>query len=151
MEPPYRPLHDYSPSDIDGIIDMNLSFTAHLTVSVLPLFYRHQKPALIINIGSMAEIGLPWICMYSGPKAGLISWSTALSREMKMEGKHVEVLGIVPGTLTNVSFRKRSPNFAEPDAKAFARSSLRKVGCGVNVVHGWWVHAMTGAVMQVLP
>lgn len=43
MKPPYRPLYDYSLSDIDGIIDMNLGFTVHITASVLPLYYQHKK------------------------------------------------------------------------------------------------------------
>ncbi|KAL4892350.1 hypothetical protein BDV59DRAFT_180528 [Aspergillus ambiguus] len=150
MEPLYKPLEAYLPRDIDGMISMNLRFTAHLTRALLPLLIG-QNPSLIINIGSMADVGLPWLSMYSGAKAFVMAWSTALGREMKVERKNVEVLGIRLMTVTDTSFRKEIPTIMQPDARTFAEACLQKVGCGRLVVTGYWAHDVMLSIVSLLP
>jgi 17beta-estradiol 17-dehydrogenase / very-long-chain 3-oxoacyl-CoA reductase len=151
MEPLYKPLEASTAKDIEGMIDMNIRFTAHLTRCVIPLLTRNQQPGLIVNTGSMAEIGLPWLSMYSGAKAFISTWSTSLARELKADKKDLEVLTIVPVTVTDVSFRKEPPSLAQPDIRTFARASLQKVGCGRNVVTGYWVHGLMATIVDSLP
>jgi 17beta-estradiol 17-dehydrogenase / very-long-chain 3-oxoacyl-CoA reductase len=151
MEPLYKPLAENLATDIEGFISINIRFTVHITRSVIPLLTARGMPGLIINIGSMAQEGLPWLTVYSGAKAFVKSWSAALAREMKAEKRNVEVLGIVPVSVTNVSFRKEVPTLALPDARVFARAGLQKVGCGRNVVAGYWMHGIMEEVMSWLP
>jgi len=151
MEPLYKSFNANTATDIDGAININIRFTAHLTAAIIPLLTREQKPSLIITIGSMADAGLPWLAMYSGTKSFLMSWSTALAREMKAEKRNLEVLGILLMTVTNVSFRKVAPTLAQPDARTFARASLNRVGCGRYVVAGYWVHGVMKALLDSLP
>ncbi len=60
MAPLYKTVDQYTPYDIDGIMSLNVRFTAILTSEVLPLLLKHGKPALIMNLGSAAQSGLPW-------------------------------------------------------------------------------------------
>jgi 17beta-estradiol 17-dehydrogenase / very-long-chain 3-oxoacyl-CoA reductase len=151
MEPLYKTLDKNLPTDIELLISLNIRFTAHITRSVIPLLTARGTPGLIINIGSMAQLGMPWLTIYSGTKAFVNSWSAALAREMKAEKRNVEVLGIVPMTVTNVSFKKEVPTLTQPDARVFARAGLQKVGCGRNVVAGYWMHGIMEEVVSWLP
>jgi len=151
MEPLYKTFDNNLARDIDGVISMNIRFTTHLTASIIPLLSREQKPGLIMSIGSMADLGLPWLSMYSGTKSFVMSWTAALAREMKAEKRNIEVLGVVLATVTNVSFRKEVPTLMQPDAKTFARASLDRVGCGKYVVAGYWVHGVMRTVLGLLP
>lgn len=60
MAPLYKTLDQYTASDVDGTMSLNVRFTVLLTASVLPILLRSGKPALIMNIGSAADSGLPW-------------------------------------------------------------------------------------------
>lgn len=68
MEPLYKSMDAYTPNEIEGMLDMNIRFTAHLTRCVVPILNRDKKPGLIINTGSAADMGLPWLSMYAGAK-----------------------------------------------------------------------------------
>ena len=139
------------PDDIDGIINVNARFPAQFTSAILPLLMAHGSPSLIINMGSMAESGSPWLSAYSASKAFDISWSRGLAREMHAEGRDVEVLGIMTAEVTDTS-RSRSPaTLLKPDSKTFARACLDRVGCGELVVPGYWVHALLKGITDSLP
>jgi 17beta-estradiol 17-dehydrogenase / very-long-chain 3-oxoacyl-CoA reductase len=134
MEPLYKPFADNTDADIEGMLNMNIRFTIYLKRVLLPLLTKNQKPGLIMNIGSMADVGMLWLSMYSGSKAFICSWSAELARELKDEKRGVELLAIVPVRVTGVSFRREAPTLAQPDIRTFARASLQKVGCGCVVV-----------------
>jgi 17beta-estradiol 17-dehydrogenase / very-long-chain 3-oxoacyl-CoA reductase len=151
MEPLYKPLDANVVTDVEGMISMNIRFTTHITRSVIPLLTASATPGLILNIGSVAQMGLPWVSVYSGAKAFVMSWSAALAREMKAEKRDIEVLGLVLLSVTNVSFRKVVPTLAQPDARVFARGGLQKVGCGRTVVSGYWMHDVILEVLSWLP
>ncbi len=103
----YKNFAEYGSEEIDGYIAMNVGFTTHITRSILPLLLSHGKPSLIINIGSMSDIGMPRLSMYSGTKAFLMSWTTAVAIELRGEGKDVEVLGIIPGKSQTLALGRR--------------------------------------------
>lgn len=151
MEPLYKPLDANVDTDIEGLIDMNIRFMAYLTRSVIPLLTKNQRPSLIINTGSFSDAGLPWLSMYSGAKAFVRTWSTSLGRELRADNRDVEVLTIVPATVTDVSFRKEVPTLVQPNIRTFAKASLQKVGCGRYVVAGYWVHDILTAILGLLP
>lgn len=150
MEPLYKKFDDNTPSDIDGMIAINNRFTTQLTSAILPLLLSHQ-PSLIMNIGSAADIGMPFLSMYSGAKSFITAWTRALAREMKAENRNIEILGISLVTATSVSFRKEPTSFFLPDARTFAAASLDRVGCGETVLMGYWTHAIMKAAIDLLP
>ena len=151
MEPLYKPFASNIDTDIEGMLNMNIRFTIYLTRALLPHLTKNQKPSLIINIGSFADVGMPWLSMYSGTKAFINGWSSALARELKAEETGVEVLAIVPVRVTDVSFRKEAPTLVQPNVRTFARASLQKVGCGRHVVAGYWVHDVVISLLSLLP
>lgn len=95
----YQVLERNSPAATDGWIDLNVRFMMHLTTALLPVLKRNE-PALVMSIGSMAEEGSPYLSLYAGAKGFVTSWSKGLGREMRAEGRDVEVLGIRTGKVT---------------------------------------------------
>lgn len=130
---------------------MNAKFPVQLTSVILPLLLHHKNPSLIINIGSLSQIGAPWMSMYSGSKAFNMSWSKSLAMEMQGEGHPVEVLGIIIGVVTSVAHRKRPSTFFMPTSRAMASAALDKVGCGKMEVVGYFPHALQLALFSILP
>ncbi len=152
MKPLLQPFHTNTTRDIDGAMGVNFYFAVHLTKRVIPLFLQHKKPSLVLNIGSMAEQGLPWMVMYGAGKSFVRGWTTALGREMRLEGWDVEVLGINLLNVTNISFRKERATWVMPEAETFARAVIQKVGCGRRgLVMGYWVHGIVGYVYERFP
>lgn len=127
---------DKSTTEINNAwIDMNARFPVQLTHLLLPTLLAHQ-PALIVTLSSMADEGNPWLTMYSGSKAFIMSWCKGLAREMKAEGRDVEVLGIRTAQVTGASQNTKKPTLVMPDAKVYAKAVLDKVGCGMILVNG---------------
>ena len=65
---PMRTVADWNAEELEALVNLNLSFTLQLTRALLPLLKRCE-PALIVNCGSVAEAGIPYIAPYSGTKA----------------------------------------------------------------------------------
>ena len=146
----YKPFDETSASENEGVLALNVSFPCQLTAAVLPSLIKHQ-PSLILTVGSMAEYGNPWLSMYGGSKAFNMAWSRGLAREMKAEGRDIEVLGILTGEVTDCSHNKRPANWKMPDARTYARAVVDKVGCGELVVNGYWTQGILKAVVDRLP
>jgi 17beta-estradiol 17-dehydrogenase / very-long-chain 3-oxoacyl-CoA reductase len=151
MSPLYTTFGESKVKDIDATIALNIRFTALLTNKILPLWKVTSSPRLILNVGSIAEIGAPLAATYGGTKAWITSWTKGMRREMKGEGRDVEVLAVLPLLVTGVSFRKKEAGVMLPDIRMFARSCLRLVGCGRAVVLGWWVHAIEVWLFDLVP
>ena len=148
--PRFKPLDQTTFSENDDTLAMNVGFPTQLTTALLPSLIKHQ-PSLIITLGSMADYGNPWISIYSGSKAFLLSWCRALAREMKLEGRDIEVLGILTGEVTDCAHNKRPATLRMPDAKSYARAVVDKVGCGEMVVNGYWFQGIMKALVDRLP
>jgi short-subunit dehydrogenase len=148
--PRYKSFEETSFWENDMMLAMNVDFPTQLTCALLPLLVKHQ-PSLIITLGSLAEYGNPWLSMYSGSKAFLMSWCRALARELKAEGKDVEVLGILTGEVTDCSHNKKPATLVMPDARTYARATVDKVGCGQVVVNGHFFQGFLKAVVDRLP
>jgi 17beta-estradiol 17-dehydrogenase / very-long-chain 3-oxoacyl-CoA reductase len=131
----YAEIQDTEPEDIDHLINVNARFPAQFTRAVVPLLLSHGGPALIMTMGSMGELGCPKLSLYGAAKCFDTSFSRALRREMMLAGReHVEVLGIMTGSVTGVSHNKNKATLQMPDSGDFARGAIQKVGCGRDVV-----------------
>jgi 17beta-estradiol 17-dehydrogenase / very-long-chain 3-oxoacyl-CoA reductase len=88
---------------------------------------------VILNVGSSAELGGPWLSVYSGTKAFLASWFKGQAAEMKAEGHDVEVLCLkVSGMNTGGSPAKQE--LIVLGTRPFAKMVLGRVGCGIGSV-----------------
>jgi 17beta-estradiol 17-dehydrogenase / very-long-chain 3-oxoacyl-CoA reductase len=83
-------LADQSSTAIDTVLDTNVRFMTHLTQIMLPGL-KKCTPALIINVGSLAELAMPYIAVYSATKAYMSTFSKALDNEMRADGVDVRV------------------------------------------------------------
>ncbi|EPE36599.1 NAD(P)-binding Rossmann-fold containing protein [Glarea lozoyensis ATCC 20868] len=139
------------PADLDALINVNARFPIQFTRQILPLLFSHSQPTLLLTMASISEIGSPYLSVYSATKAFMKAWSCALAREFKAEGRDVEVLAIMTAQVTGTATEGMERNVFVPDARCFARSALGRVGCGGDVVEGWWSHAVLRGVMGRLP
>jgi 17beta-estradiol 17-dehydrogenase / very-long-chain 3-oxoacyl-CoA reductase len=149
----FKPLTEYSFDEIDGLIDLNARFLARITRLVLP-FLPRKSPSLIMNVSSGADIGMPWMVMYSGAKGFVTSFSKALAREMKMEGLPVEVVALTLGDV--YSGTNTTPlSWKTPSSRVFARATLDRIGRAAgdipHVLTPYWAHALTLGSFDYLP
>jgi len=63
-----RALADWGAEELEALMNLNVSFTLQLTRAMLPLL-KQREPALIVNCGSVAAKGFPYLATYSGTKA----------------------------------------------------------------------------------
>lgn len=134
----------------DGWLSLNARFPMQLTSALLPTMLKHQ-PGLIINIGSLADFGNPYLAVYSAAKAFMMTWSKSLSRELKAENRDVEVIGVETANVSNVSWRQDPATIFMPSAKTYAAAVLDRVGCGELVLNGYWSQGLMRAFMLRVP
>lgn len=149
----YNTIDKSTASNNDGWLSLNVRFPMQLTAALLPNLLKHQ-PSLVINVGSMADLGNPWLTVYSGSKAFLMTWSKALAREMNAEKRDVEVIGIETAKVTGVGGRQDPATLFMPDAKTYAAAVLDRVGCGRAgqvVLNGYWSQGVMRAFMLRIP
>jgi 17beta-estradiol 17-dehydrogenase / very-long-chain 3-oxoacyl-CoA reductase len=137
--------------DIDALINLNARFPAQITRALLPSIIAHGKPALILNMLSFASAGSPYLSIYSASKEFNHSWTRALAREMRAENRPIEVLGIMTAQVSGTVNDNGAGGFLRPSAVEFAKSALKRVGCGEMVVEGCWTHGLLGRVTGLLP
>lgn len=133
-------------AEMRDIITINCLATLRVTALVAPLMAR-QRRGLILTMGSFGGLfPTPLLATYSGSKAFLQHWSTALAAEMRPHG--VEVQLVQSYLVTSAMSKIRRPSWLVPSARAFVRSALASVGrTGGAQGWGWsstpwWSHAV---------
>ncbi len=145
----FKTLEDHTAKEVEGLININLVFTTQITRVLLPTLKRNE-PSLILNTGSQAEMGFPWLTVYSGTKSYLTTWTKALSRELRASKHDIEVLCIgVASVQSGQNLAEES--FFVPSSRAMAKASLERVGCGQTSVTGYLPHALQRAPLDLLP
>ena len=150
LNPAWKSLETHTRDEVDGLLNVNARFPTHLTRALLPVLARNQ-PALIMNIGSLSKIGIPYLSVYSGVKNYIESWSRALHIEFKGQGQDIVVLGMNVGAVQSQSFKIKSTNLFVPSSKTMAKAALNRVGCGKPVVIGYFPHALQVFFSSLLP
>lgn len=152
VNPTFKTLEALTTQEIDDTIQLNLGFATQITHALLPILQRHQ-PGLIINISSVAAVtSMPYLTVYSASKAYNMSFSRNLSAELKIEGKDIEVLGIIVGDTVTAGGRPgRTVGIMRPSSRAMAKAALQKVGCGRENVPGYLMHALQVSGLSSLP
>lgn len=138
------------PEEIDHHLHVNIRFTTHLTEILMPILISNQ-PSLIMNIGSDSDMGMPYVSVYSGTKAFLMSWGKGLAETMKDQGHDVEVLGLRISAFVGGENADLEPNWRIPSAEAMARMCLRRVGCGERIVAASLVQGLLRMLLELLP
>jgi len=142
--------------EIADIVSININATLRVTYAVLPGMIS-KKRGLILNIGSFAgSVPSPMLATYSGTKAFLSTFSSALQEEVKSHKiivEHVNTYFVV-SKLSKI----RKPNMLTPTPTAYVRSVLSKVGlaCGAGfsgrpaTSTPYWSHGLMDYAMTVI-
>lgn len=149
-------LVDTPKEEISDIISINVNATLRVTYAVLPGMIQ-RKRGLILNIGSFAgAIPSPMLATYSGTKAFIATFTSALAEEVRHHGITVEHINtyFVVSKLSKI--RKASVLIPKPGP--YVRSVLSKIGipCGAawsgrpNTSTPYWSHALLDYLITVI-
>lgn len=140
------PFVETAEEEMRDIVNINCLSTLLTTAIVAPKMVA-RKRGLILTMGSFGGmLPTPLLATYSGSKAFLQQWSTALGSELQPHGVTVEL--VQSYLVTSAMSKIRRPSLLVPSAKAFVRSVLQSVGrTGGAQGWGWtsspyWTHAI---------
>ena len=112
--------------EVRDIIAINCIATLRVTQIIAPGMVQ-RKRGLILTMGSFGGLlPTPLLATYSGSKAFLQQWSTALGGELKGTGVDVEL--VLSYLVTTAMSKIRKTSWSIPSPRAFVKSVLGKVG-----------------------
>ncbi|KAF7555356.1 hypothetical protein G7Z17_g2225 [Cylindrodendrum hubeiense] len=148
--PSFGMVSDYTEKEIMDNVNLNATFPALLLSRLLPTLVCNA-PSLVINMGSMADNGLPLMSFYNGSKAFSRILCQTMANDMVLEGHAVEVMCVQTGGVTGTSHIKIKPDLFNPDTRTFVKAALARVGCGRAVVVGYFPHALQQVMSDMMP
>ena len=118
---------------------MNARFTIRITTLLLPHLSR-SGPSLVLNISSLAQLGIPYITPYAGSKGFISSFSKSLTRECAAERMPVAVFNLLVGDVRSannadlVAAAESSLLRSMPSSRRYAEAVLDRAG----LFGAWW-------------
>lgn len=143
-------LESFTLAELQANVTTNATFPLLFTRALMPNLIANQ-PSLILNIGSLADIGLPLFPAYSPSKAFLMTSSAELALEQVYAGRDIEVLGLRVVQVTQTGTIVVPTSFMVPDPQTWVRSALNRVGCGRKSVMPYLPHALQASIFEGLP
>lgn len=131
--------------ELQDIVTINCLGTLKTTRIIAPGMVQ-RKRGLILTMGSFGGwMPIPYLATYSGSKAFLQHWSSALAGELK-ESK-VDVYLVLSYLVCSAMSKVKRPNAMVPTPKPFVRAALGKIGSGSTQTIAytytpWWSHAL---------
>ncbi|KAL4875292.1 very-long-chain 3-oxoacyl-CoA reductase [Aspergillus karnatakaensis] len=112
--------------EMADIITINCTGTLRVTQLVVPGMIQ-RKRGLILTMGSFGGLlPTPLLATYSGSKAFLQQWSTALGSELEPYGITVELVQAY--LITSAMSKIRRTSALIPNPRAFVKATLSKIG-----------------------
>lgn len=112
--------------EMKNIININVTATLKVTKIIAPGMAR-RKRGLILTMGSFGGLlPTPLLATYSGSKAFLQHWSTALGGELKSSNVDVEL--VISYLVATAMSKIRNTSLLIPSPKNFVKSVLSKIG-----------------------
>ena len=113
-------------AEVNAIIATNCTGTLRITQVVIPHMIK-RKNGLILTMGSFAGLlPTPLLASYSGSKAFLQHWSSALGAELAPHGITVEI--VQSYLVTSAMSKIRKPSLLIPNARNYVKAVLGKIG-----------------------
>lgn len=131
--------------ELQDIVTINCLGTLKTTQVIAPGMVQ-RKRGLILTMGSFGGwMPIPYLATYSGSKAFLQYWSSALAGELKQS--NVDVYLVLSYLVCSAMSKVRRPSAMIPTPRGFVRSALGKVGLGSTQSFAysytpWWSHAI---------
>lgn len=140
------PFSETSEQEMRDIVTINCTGTLRVTQLVVPGMIKKGK-GLILTMASFGGImPTPLLATYSGSKAFLQQWSTALNSELKPHGIHVQL--VQSYLVTSAMSKIRRSSILVPTPKQFVTAALGKIGRsgGAQGILGtstpYWAHGV---------
>ncbi|KAJ5729331.1 uncharacterized protein N7483_003839 [Penicillium malachiteum] len=112
--------------EMNNIITINCTGTLRVTQLVVPGMIQRRR-GLVLTMGSFGGLlPTPLLATYSGSKAFLQQWSTALGAELAPHGIDVELVHAY--LITSAMSKVRRASASIPTPRAFVRAVLSKIG-----------------------
>ncbi|KAJ7764893.1 3-ketoacyl-CoA reductase [Mycena metata] len=149
-------LVDTPVAEMEDIVKINVGATLRVTYAILPGMIQ-RKCGLVLNIGSFAgAIPSPMLATYSGTKAFLATFTSALAEEVRAHNivvEHVNTYFVV-SKLSKI----RRASALVPQPKAYVRAVLGKIGLACGAANGgrpgtstpFWSHSLMEYVLNAL-
>lgn len=140
--------------ELQNIVTINCLGTLKVTQTVAPIL-KQRKNGLILTMGSFAGwTPTPYLATYSGSKAFLQHWSSALAAELADD--NVDVYLVLSHLVTTAMSKVRKPSLLIPTARNFVKTALGKIGSGgyqtaSNTYTPWWSHAFMLWFVETVP
>jgi 17beta-estradiol 17-dehydrogenase / very-long-chain 3-oxoacyl-CoA reductase len=140
------PFAETAEQEMRDIITINCTGTLRVTQLVVPGMIKRQS-GLILTMASFGGLmPTPLLATYSGSKAFLQQWSTALSSELATQGITVQL--VQSYLVTSAMSKIRRSSLLVPTPKQFVKVALSKIGRsgGAQGILGtstpYWAHAI---------
>ncbi|KAJ8585088.1 NAD(P)-binding protein, partial [Rhizopogon salebrosus TDB-379] len=138
------------------IVAINVNATIRVTHAVLPGMIQ-RKCGLVLNLGSFAGlVPSPMLATYSGTKAFLATFTSALAEEVRSHGIVVQHLNtyFVISKMSNI----RRTSALVPTPRSYVRACLSKIGLSggaaltdrPGTLTAFWSHAVIDYAMHVV-
>ncbi|KAK2464197.1 hypothetical protein APHAL10511_003654 [Amanita phalloides] len=149
-------LIDTPQSEMNDIVNVNVHATLRVTHAALPSMVQ-RKRGLILNVGSFSgAVPSPMLATYSGTKAFLATFSSALGEELRQHNivvEHVNTYFVV----SKMSKIRRASAMV-PTPAPYVRSVLSKIGLACGAAYSgrpetstpYWAHALLDYAMTVI-
>ncbi|CAB4255065.1 similar to Saccharomyces cerevisiae YBR159W IFA38 Microsomal beta-keto-reductase [Maudiozyma barnettii] len=146
------PFLETKEDELRNIITINNTATLLITQIIAPIIKdtvkdKKSSRGLILTMGSFGGlIPTPLLATYSGSKAFLQNWSTALAGELS--GDKIDVELVLSYLVTSAMSKIRRTSMMIPNPKQFVSATLKSVGrrCGAQeryaTVTPFWSHAV---------
>ena len=140
------PFVETEDKEMRDIITINCMGTLRVTALVAPGMVKRRK-GLILTMASFGGVlPTPLLATYSGSKAFLQQWSSALHSELAPSGVHVQL--VQSYLVTSAMSKIRRPTFMIPTPRTFVRAALSRIGRGggsqdvLGTSTPYWAHAV---------
>lgn len=146
------PFTETPPEEVKNIITINCTGTLRVTQLIAPGMVQ-RKRGLILTMASFGGImPTPLLATYSGSKAFLQQWSSALSSELAPSNIRVQL--VQSYLVTSAMSKIKHPSLLIPNPKRFVRAALSRIGRhggaqGVPATSTpYWSHALMQWAIQ---
>jgi 17beta-estradiol 17-dehydrogenase / very-long-chain 3-oxoacyl-CoA reductase len=140
------PFAETAEQEMRDIITINCTGTLRVTQLVVPLMIK-RKSGLILTMASFGGLmPTPLLATYSGSKAFLQQWSSALNSELEPHGIKVQIAQSY--LVTSAMSKIRRSSLLVPTPKQFVKAALSKIGRsgGAQGILGtstpYWAHGI---------
>lgn len=112
--------------EMNEIITINCMGTLRITQLIAPGMVERRR-GLVLTMASFGGLlPTPFLATYSGSKAFLQQWSSALASELQPSGVKVQL--VQSYLVTSAMSKVRRPSVVIPTPKAFVKAALDKIG-----------------------